>query len=236
MATSNPTPSKPSTSTPTTQPSRDDLFHYLSIGAVVACPILIALPPRKLDIYTLGLLSTTLIGANQLSTTYTGVSIVQRTQARFTRFGDKIKETTGDNLPPKALEVQKRLRAEKAERERREEVRRRVEVQTPSMGDVDSSVLRELERKEQAKIAEEGGGGGGSRKGMFERVWLGGEGEDWKQKRDEREKAALEEGRGYGGLIMDQIWEVWNWGEKKMENVKEEDERVVEERRKEVKK
>ena len=35
---------------------------------------------------------------------------------------------------------------------------------------------------------------------------------DWKAACEAREKEAREGGRGYGGLIVDQIWEVWNWG------------------------
>lgn len=68
-------------------------------------------------------------------------------------------------------------------------------------------------------------------KGVLEKVWMGGEGEDWKQQRDRKEKEALEEGRGYGGLIADQIWEVWNWGRGEVEKVREVDERVVAEER-----
>jgi hypothetical protein len=60
---------------------------------------------------------------------------------------------------------------------------------------------------------------------------MGGEGDDWKAKRDAKEKEALEEGKGYGGLIMDQIWEVWNGGKEKVEQIKEEDEKVVAERK-----
>jgi hypothetical protein len=52
-------------------------------------------------------------------------------------------------------------------------------------------------------------------RGFLEWVWYGQVGDDWKQKRDQREKEALEEGKGYGDLIMEQIWEVWNWGGKK---------------------
>lgn len=66
-------------------------------------------------------------------------------------------------------------------------------------------------------------------KGLLEKVWLGGEGKDWKKKRDEREKEALEEGKGYGGLIMDQIWEVWNWRKDKDEEIKVKDHEVLEE-------
>lgn len=44
---------------------------------------------------------------------------------------------------------------------------------------------------------------------------------DWKAQRDAREKKALEEGRGYGGLIIDQIWEVWNWGRERPGEIEE---------------
>lgn len=37
----------------------------------------------------------------------------------------------------------------------------------------------------------------------------------WKKERDEREKEALEEGKGYADMISEQIWEVWNWGKDK---------------------
>ena len=49
-------------------------------------------------------------------------------------------------------------------------------------------------------------------------------------------RRALEEGRGYGGLITDQIWEVWNWGKDKVEVVKEKDEEVVKKREEDGKK
>lgn len=36
----------------------------------------------------------------------------------------------------------------------------------------------------------------------------------WKENRLREEREALEEGKGYGDIIMEQIWEVWNWGGK----------------------
>ena len=60
------------------------------------------------------------------------------------------------------------------------------------------------------------------KKGLVEKVWMGGEREGWRERRIREEKEAIEEGRGYGGLIMDQIWEVWNWG-KKSDGEEEED-------------
>ena len=36
----------------------------------------------------------------------------------------------------------------------------------------------------------------------------------WKNKRDEEVQEALDEGKGIGDMIYDQIWEVVNWGKK----------------------
>ncbi len=44
---------------------------------------------------------------------------------------------------------------------------------------------------------------------MARRLWYGSETEDWKEKRIRGEKEALEDGRGYGGLIADAVREVF---------------------------
>lgn len=60
-----------------------------------------------------------------------------------------------------------------------------------------------LERKEEQE------------KGILGKLWMGDEEEGWKEKRLGEERKALEEGRGYGDLILEQIWDVWNWDKKK---------------------
>ena len=120
-------------------------------------------------------------------------------------------------MPPKAKEMQTRLREEKLRREEAaiggiEDVRRKGE---------ELSRLREQERVQKEK-----------ERGLLEKVWMGNEGDDWKEKRDRREREALEEGKGYWDLIKEQIWDVWSSGEKKVEELKEVDEKVVEERKK----
>ncbi|KAF8848208.1 hypothetical protein BDZ45DRAFT_291936 [Acephala macrosclerotiorum] len=222
MATA--TPQKPpSTSNPT--PSRDDILRWVSYGALFVCPIVILIPPRKLDIYTLALLGGTFYGANNCSKEWTGVSMLQRIQNRVNAFEDS-------GLPPKALEMQKRLKEEKEWRDRQMngfgkslEGKEGKEVKAGEL----RGVLAEVEKKrvQEEKEREE--------RGILEKLWMGQEGEDWKAKRDQREKEALEEGRGYGGLIMDQIWEVWNWGKDKNEEVKEIDEKAVAEKKAEKK-
>jgi hypothetical protein len=213
-------PQKPPSSSTTETPvindaSRVALIHNVSLGALILCPIIIALPPRKLDVYTLALLTGTFLGANQLSHEYTGETIIARMQGRVSRMADP-------SLPEKAREVQARLREERLRRDG-------VLPATMQKG-VDAErernktgVLEEVTRRKEEGEKKE--------RGILEKVWMGTEGDDWKAKRDQREKEALEEGKGYGGLIMDQIWEVWNWGKDKAEDVKEVDEKVIEQRK-----
>ncbi|KAG4414772.1 hypothetical protein IFR04_012085 [Cadophora malorum] len=199
------------TTTPTTPlNSRDALYRNVALGAVVVCPIIILIPPRKIDIYTVALTAGFFAGGNHLAAHYTGTSILQR-------FGNRMEHMSSHALPPKALETQRRL---KEEREKREAGTLARDVARLEAAD-DRGVLAEVRRKE-AEHKE---------RGLLEKVWMGREGPDWKAKRDLKEKEALDEGRGYGGLIMDQIWEVWSWGKDKVEEVKEVDEKVVQERK-----
>ena len=120
-------------------------------------------------------------------------------------------------MPPKAKEMQTRLREEKLRREEAaiggiEDVRRKGE--------------------ELSRLREQGRGQKEKERGLLEKVWMGNEGDDWKEQRDRREREALEEGKGYWDLIKEQIWDVWSSGEKKVEELKEVDEKVVEERKK----
>jgi hypothetical protein len=214
-------------STPTATPvdtSSAALVHNVSFAALIIPPIIIFLPPRKLDLYTFSLLGVMFMGGNQLSREYTGISMVQRMGNRFTTIGDGMKGMAGNKLPPKALEIQRRLKEEK-------EAMAAVKAARLAGEDKDS-IARKVE---ELRVAEERGEVTKER-GLLEKVWMGSEGDDWKAKRDHKEKKALEEGRGYGGLIIDQIWEVWNWEKDKMEEVKEIDEKVVKERKEKAEK
>lgn len=59
-------------------------------------------------------------------------------------------------------------------------------------------------------------------------IWMGGETEGWKERRLREEQEKIEQGEGYGSMIMDQIWEVWTWGKKQGEELKEKDQEALE--------
>ncbi|KAH0522311.1 hypothetical protein TsFJ059_006178 [Trichoderma semiorbis] len=69
-------------------------------------------------------------------------------------------------------------------------------------------LLREQREREAAKKASESEG-----KSRLKDIWMGGEGEDWKEKRAEEHKQSFREGKGMSDIIFDQIADVWsgNW-------------------------
>jgi hypothetical protein len=78
----------------------------------------------------------------------------------------------------------------------------------PVVSELPTERAREMQRRFQEARREK------QRKGALEKVWMGNEDEDWKEKRLQREQEVLDKGEGYGTLIMDQIREVWK-GQKK---------------------
>lgn len=159
--------------------------NYTAITFLIASPVLIALPPRKLDHLTVLLASAFCISANHMTRERTGRSIVDRIESRITTRPAIFRELPSE----RAEEIQARLRAS-----------REKQIQE-AMGE-------ELE-KLKAREAQE--------KGIAQRVWMGGESEGWMERRLKEEQKAIEEGKGYGDLIMDHIWDVWNWGKKREE-------------------
>ena len=144
------------------------ITRNLALGGLVLCPIIAALPPRKLDLYTFSLGVGFYLSADHLMTLRTGRGLVSNLSPMRTM-----------ELPTeRAKEMQKILQEE------REKSR------------------RTLERKE------------GQEKSILGKLWMGDEEEGWKERRLEEEKKAIEEGKSYGDMIFEQIWEVWNWDKK----------------------
>ncbi|KAF2269903.1 hypothetical protein CC78DRAFT_529067 [Lojkania enalia] len=78
---------------------------------------------------------------------------------------------------------------------------------------------REMQRQIKEKEAMEKGSetlkDREKNKTLWHKIWMGDEKEGWKERRLEEERKALAEGKSYQSLILDQIWEVWNWDKKK---------------------
>ena len=164
------------------------VLHYGAIGASVLGPIALLIPSGRKNLTSqlqnMLLATGSFWGFNQLAYDYSGKSIVQRSNERWS----KVFSSFDQGLPTeKARQVKAQLEAQKAQRRQDEAAR------------VEAERLRR-ENEENKK------------RGLLTRVWMGDEGDDWKQRRIEEDRKALESGKGYGDIIMDQIWEVWNQG------------------------
>ncbi|KAJ5122360.1 hypothetical protein N7448_003494 [Penicillium atrosanguineum] len=156
--------------------------NYTAYGFLIVAPIIIALPPRRLDLNSVALASAFAFSANYITHERTGRSIVERIESRISTRPGIMRE-----LPSgRAEEVQAKLRAA-----------RDAQMQ--------NAAGEELEKMKARQDQEQG---------VVDRVWMGGESVGWKERRLREEQKAIEEGKGYGDLIMDHIWDVWNWGRK----------------------
>ena len=86
----------------------------------------------------------------------------------------------------------------------------RFQSQSQSQSQPKPQPQHEGEEEEEEEEEQEGGV-----VALTKKLWMGNETEGWKERRLREEREALEEGRGYAGLIWDQIWEVCNWGKGK---------------------
>lgn len=96
--------------TPTTTPSREEDYirfkRYAAYAFLVASPIIIAIPPRKLDLYTFSLSTAFLLSANHITTERTGSGLV----THMGGFISRSKPNVFNTLPTeRAQEVKKQL-------------------------------------------------------------------------------------------------------------------------------
>ena len=163
--------------------SFETFIYRTSQATLVVAPVLILLPPRKVDFYTLLLSSAFVVSAGHL---YQQRRLHQAENGSFL-------------MPAKAKQMQEQI------------ARQRDTRLLEESGSAPDS------RKQSGSLLEE----------KAKEIWMGGETEGWKERRLKEERERLAQGEGYGDMIMDQIWEVWNWGGKKAEELKETDEEVV---------
>ncbi|KAL4787974.1 hypothetical protein BJX76DRAFT_353769 [Aspergillus varians] len=190
MSQQTPTPAQP---TINREADFQRFKNYAALSFLVASPILIALPPRKLDHLTVLLTSAFCVSANHLTRERTGRSIVERFEDRISRSSTHSPVPSfmgvGDLPSEKAREIQAQIRAAREARMKEEGV-----------GKEEMEILRAQKQQDR---------------GVMERVWMGNESGGWKERRLREEQKALDEGKGYGDLIKDYVWDVWTWGEGK---------------------
>ncbi|KAH6892104.1 hypothetical protein B0T10DRAFT_483029 [Thelonectria olida] len=158
-------------------PPRNAFIHNSAIAGAIITPIVMALPPRKMDIRFFVLAGAFSLATNQLAYEYTGQSI-------YGRFGNRMGSMFGTDLPEGAKRTQQLLREH-----------------------------REREAAEKAKAAED-------KKGIakvLNDTWMGGESEDWREKRAEEHRKKFAEGQGFGDIIMSQVAEVFSGSGKKQD-------------------
>ncbi|KAI4196988.1 MAG: hypothetical protein LQ346_003122 [Caloplaca aetnensis] len=152
----------------------------LFISLLVATPILIALPPRKLDLYTFMLGCTFVVSAEEL--TYGSAS------RRFS--------TPRPPPQPQAFAAKPQDAKEKIPLGAHSDAARQYLASDSAPADAKAKVLKK--EKEQTGVA-----------GLARKLWYGSETEGWKERRIREEREALEEGRGYGDLIAETVREVF---------------------------
>jgi hypothetical protein len=146
------------------------IVRNLCIGGVIVCPLVMILPPRKLDLYTFSLGVGFYLSADHLFTLNTGRGLVQQ-------FAPKYGFSGIDSMPTeKAREMQRVIREER-EKGRRLEGARVLsgggEQETPSMlgkiwmGD-EKEGWKERRMEEERRALEEGKG---YMDMIFEQIW-----------------------------------------------------------------
>lgn len=150
------------------------------ISLLIATPLLAALPPRKLDLYTFALGAAFIVSAEEL--TYGSASrrfSSPRPPAQAQPFAANPQDA--NEKLPLAVEsdtAQRFISSDSAPNDAKEQLLRR--------------------ERDETGVA-----------GLARKLWYGSETEGWKERRIREEREALEEGRGYGELIGDTMREVF---------------------------
>jgi hypothetical protein len=182
-------------------------LHHTSLAMLVVAPTLMALPPRKLDLYALALAGAFVASANHLTQERTGRGLLGHIPSSSHHHW----QPTGPQATAEGSAAEMCRVRETEPRRRRGREDEPVSTSSPAAG------ARSLEaaaaKKERGMVAGE-------------------EAEGWKERRGREERDKIARGEGYGSMILDQIWEVWNWGEKnkQAEDVKAENKGVLDQR------
>lgn len=206
------------------------LLHNLALGMTPLAMLALALPPRRFDFRAIALGGTAMWGVFQLKYDYTGQSTMHRLMSPSDPSSSSSSSLMGGDLPPAALETQRRIREEKARRQHIRDLDARLREQgVADEAERKHRILAELEaqrrRGEPIPASTTGSGAGGkdpANRGRLEALWMGDAGADWKEQRAAKEREALTEGGGgIWGLIADQfsdVFSVFSPGDKKAQD------------------
>ena len=129
------------------------MMHNLSLGLLIGCPLLIALPPRKLDLYTFGLCGAFVLSANHIITERSGSSILSQASAHSPRVFQELPSE-------KATALQESLRRKKQdEASAKGEQEKRGLMKRLWLGEESDDWKEERMRKEREAAAEDKGFG-----------------------------------------------------------------------------
>lgn len=161
---------------PPQRPGQNPLIDNVAMVFAVGTPLIMLMPPRKMDLRFFALVATFSLSTNHLSKSYTGESI-------YSRFNNRVSSAFDNGLPEGAKRTQQLLK------EHREREAAAKGLPDKSVGN--SNVLKD--------------------------IWMGGEKDDWKEKRAEEHQKSFEEGKGMSDIILEQIADVFsgNWGSTK---------------------
>jgi hypothetical protein len=154
--------------------SYETFVHRTAMAMVVVAPALLALPPRKLDLYALALAGSFVASADYLTRERTGRGILGHVPGR--RRGQNTQTTAGA-------------------------------AGAAAEGTGARPLLLQPPSALEAAAAKE-------RWGVVGRSSDDDEAQGWKERRWREDRDKMAQGQGYGSIILDQIWEVWNWGNK----------------------
>ena len=148
------------------------------------------LPPRKLDLYTFTLCGVCVVSAEEL--TFGSASPRARVQnggaGTEAGEGEGSRKRTGAWFGDRDPGPEANIGAGKA----------RARIQTQTLPQAQPN----LEPEDTAPPQ-------GGLRSLLRQLWMGDEEPGWQRRRLERERQELESGKGYGDIIMEQVWEVF---------------------------
>lgn len=178
-------------------------MHYGAWGTAIVSPIVLMMPPRRVGFQAIVLASGTFAAVNLLVYDYTGTTLLGRYRERFsaaksaTAHAAASQHDTTSFLPEKAQRTQELLRLEALRRE-------------AAAPEAERRRLQEAREKREA-----------ANRGFWASLWMGDAKENWREERLRKEREALEEGKGYGDLIVEQVKEVFVSSKKEGEGSQE---------------